>query len=210
MPRSRRGPAKAPPWLAIANPSSSEFCTIGYPDSAPSSSALGALACSTRDFCLPRLAETSLNERSNVSFMPRLMCLMRPPATIRTSGCACAATRRTISSSSASDFGSRNSTSRTLEQGRLEPKAHGLKRTEAGSHRFITCPLVGDGVVEGAYDVEVEALRGGDGERTSGVADNGERRARATECCGLVEDEPVDGVRLSAGHYPAQCSVSHA
>lgn len=97
-----------------------------------------------------------------------------------------------------------------LEQGRLEPKAHGLKRTEAGSHRFITCPLVGDGVVEGAYDVEVEALRGGDGERTSGVADNGERRARATECCGLVEDEPVDGVRLSAGHYPAQCSVSHA
>ena len=108
LPRSIELPANAPPYAQTVSPRSSCRRVAGW---VLGVSRIGSLARNTRHFCRPRLALTRPKCRARTSFMPRVRCLIRPPASTRTVGAAWRAMASASSSSAARLLGNRSSTS---------------------------------------------------------------------------------------------------
>ena len=85
--------------------------------------------CSTRALRTPRLAWTSLNQRAATSFIDRLMCLMRPPATIWASG---PRMRHSVPNSSSSSSRLAGRLIHTTGLSETSPAVKGLRRMASG------------------------------------------------------------------------------
>ena len=108
VPMSRRVPAKTAPWAQMSR-SRSALCSVTGKGGVPSAGNRFE-ARRSRDFCRASCGCTVPKYFSSTAFMPRDMCLTRPPASKTAPAGACRATASEISSSSASVLGSCSST----------------------------------------------------------------------------------------------------